>query len=112
MKILKKALIILSTILSVVFIIACMRVAGAADNINNVSSTPENKSASIREPLYIITTHEGQIGVFKYKETTPYLTLDDVMIDSLSEYDQKLLESGIQVYSEQELLSLIEDYDS
>ena len=36
----------------------------------------------------------------------------EVHLKSLPQYDQKLLNTGIKIYSEKELKSLIEDYDS
>ena len=38
--------------------------------------------------------------------------IDSVIVSTLNDYDQLLLKSGIEVNSESELQSLIEDYDS
>lgn len=106
----KKVLIILASVISIIFIIATVR-ATNNKSPETTSSVIEVKNTQNKEPLYIIKTHKNQIGIFRYNEPQPYLTLDEVMLKSLPEYDQKLLESGIKIYSEEALLKIIEDYD-
>ena len=74
--------------------------------------TSVTSSTDSREILYIMKAHKGEIGVFKPDESEPLYTLESVHIKSLPQYDQSLLNTGIKIYSERELQSLIEDYDS
>ena len=77
--------------------------------INNESI--QNISQESREVLYVMKSVDGKIGVFKPDSKKPLYTLE-VHLKSLPQYDQKLLNTGIKIYSEKELKSLIEDYDS
>lgn len=87
-------------------------------SVSNKNSSATNDGSSVtqvvesREPLYVMKTTKGKIGVFKPNEEQPMYTLEDVHVKSLPQYDQSLLKTGIKVYSERELQSLIEDYDS
>lgn len=76
-----------------------------------VEST-QSISQESSEVLYVMKTVDGKIGVFKPDSEVPLYTLNDVHLKSLPQYDQKLLNTGIKIYSEKELKSLIEDYDS
>ena len=78
--------------------------------INNESI--QNISQESREVLYVMKSVDGKIGVFEPESNEPLYTLNEVHLKSLPQYDQKLLNTGIKIYSEKELKSLIEDYDS
>lgn len=85
----------------------------SSDN-NTVTDNEPTQSISqeIRDVLYIMKSVDGKIGVFKPDSQKPLYTLGEVHLKSLPQYDQKLLNTGIKIYSEKELKSLIEDYDS
>ncbi len=88
----------------------------SAISTNNESAeenaSPVTKYTESRAALYIMRTIDGEIGVFKPDAEEPLYTLEDVHVKSLPQYDQSLLKTGIKIYSEKELQSLIEDYDS
>lgn len=75
-------------------------------------TSSQSISQESREVLYVMKTIGGKIGVFKPDSAEPLYTLGDVHLKSLPQYDQQLLNTGIKIYSEKELKSLIEDYDS
>lgn len=58
-----------------------------------------------------VIKHEKKIGVYA-KGTDELLKVLDVYVATLPQFDQELLENGIDVSSERELVSLIEDYTS
>lgn len=60
---------------------------------------------------YIIKEYDGNIAVFKAGESTPD-QIYEVPVETLPEEDIQSLQSGIQVYNEQQLQSLIEDLTS
>jgi len=62
-------------------------------------------------PKYTLKDYFGKVAVFKYNSNVPQETLD-VYTNSLPEFDQKELAAGVNVYNDDELYSLIEDYDS
>ena len=67
--------------------------------------------ASTPAPVYQLGEFRGRVAVFKYREKIPIEVLE-VRLDSLPEYDQNELRKGVYVYSDAELQSRIEDYDS
>jgi hypothetical protein len=60
---------------------------------------------------YKLQIYGGRVGVFRTTSDTPYTYLD-VELSCLSDYDLQLLTNGIEVSTEQELNSLIEDLTS
>lgn len=85
----------------------------SSDNNSVTHNEPtQNISQESREVLYVMKSVDGKIGVFKPDSKMPLYTLGEVHLKSLPQYDQKLLNTGIKIYSEKELKSLIEDYDS
>ena len=85
----------------------------SSDNNSVTHNEPtQTISQESRKVLYVMKSVDGKIGVFKPESQKPLYTLGDVHLKSLPQYDQKLLNTGIKVYSEKELKSLIEDYDS
>ena len=114
----KKALIICSAV------VAALAVAfGISTNITRQrenKSTDSTPSASVvstadndsREPVYVIKEIGDKVAVFRFGEEQPFYTLERSLVQSLPQYDQKLLKAGIKVYSNDELQALIEDYDS
>ena len=105
-------------------VVAAMAIAfGISTNItkqNKQRSTASGKSRSVvsvtesdsRDPVYVIREIGDKVAVFRYGEEEPFYTLERSLVQSLPQYDQKLLKAGIKVYSNDELQALIEDYDS
>lgn len=67
------------------------------------SSRPEDE-------LYLITVHEGKIGVFRSGESTPFL-LSDIDVYLLPEEDLSILRKGIRVTSFGAVKGVLEDYE-
>lgn len=61
-------------------------------------------------PHYTITQVEGQLAVYSPGEKEPQLY--DVYIDTLPQTEQQRLREGVEVYTQRELKSLLEDYTS
>lgn len=106
----KKVFIIPAAIFAVLFIISAIRLSYPVKTQDNliISSITATRTA----PTYILKEHNGILAVFKPNSTTPIRELPDIALNTLPEYDRKLLNTGIKVYSDKELQRLIEDYDS
>ena len=59
--------------------------------------------------LYVVAEHNGRIGIFDPSRTTLFELLD-VYVDYLPDIDRQYLENGINIYTNDELLSVIADY--
>ena len=75
---------------------------------NGISSSPLLSSS---QTVYIIREYDGQIGVFAENQEKPFL-LVEVLVDTLPQADQKMLQSGITVRGDENLNSILEDYES
>jgi len=76
--------------------------------IAEVSSSQEE---SALDYLYLVKQYNGNIGVFNAGEDTPFKVIEtDVSL--LPSFDRIALEDGIEIYTEGELDSIIEDFDS
>lgn len=62
-------------------------------------------------PAYIVRDYNGWVAVFPYASDNPQ-TVTGVSVAILPERDQNMLERGISVYSDDELFTLLEDYDA
>lgn len=60
---------------------------------------------------YILKDYNGHLAVFYADEATPYEEFD-ILTESFSEYDRKILIKGIYAYNADEIQRLIEDYTS
>ena len=112
----KKIFLIVCAVVASAFLIVAI-CSSAGRNNRDISDTMSGQNTSTytesdREVLYILKTYNDKIGIFYEDETEPFSVLSGVMLKSLSEYDQNLLNTGIKVYSDEELRRLIEDYDS
>ncbi|MBS6445500.1 MAG: BofC C-terminal domain-containing protein [Ruminococcus sp.] len=58
---------------------------------------------------YTLKEYDGRVGIFRGDADKPYTYIDDIEISYLNEYDRELLKNGIEVATETELKSLIED---
>jgi len=72
---------------------------------------PVKNSSFAKNPMYILKIFDGMLAVFVPGESFPeYLT--DIDARTLLESDRQILYSGIAVYSDEELSSLLEDFGS
>ncbi len=79
-------------------------------NTNITTSVNPPQSTTIR-PLYIIGAWEDKLAIFIPPDTSPNQVFD-VFLPSLPEEEQQRLYDGIEVFDEQSLASLLEDYTS
>lgn len=99
--------------------IICIGVISSAI-ILNMSYSHSNDNPTQAETLapinqrvgYTLKEYDGKIGVFRGNSSTPYTYLQDVELSYINEYDRELLSNGIEVSTEQELKTLIEDLTS
>ncbi len=83
------------------------RAASAAAPVKRTSPAP---SKPAEKESYLVTVHEGKIGVFRNKEASPFLTADiDVYL--LPKEDLVLLKKGIRAESFAEVKGILEDYE-
>lgn len=75
----------------------------------STGETPAPSSASSVTPLYIVGSYEGHIAVFEYGQIKPFQILESKLAD-LPATDQAMLERGIEVASDVELVRILEDY--
>jgi len=61
-------------------------------------------------PAYTLKEYHGKIGVFKNDRSAPERIINTA-VNSLPEFDRQSLTDGIDVYSQEELARLIEDFD-
>lgn len=72
-----------------------------------------SKSSSVppeKKERYLITVHDGKIGVFREGETSPFL-IADTEVYLLPEEDIKILRKGIRVDSFSAVKGVLEDYE-
>lgn len=81
------------------------------------SIAPEDSLKSQDLPLdskskgYKIKNYNGNIAVFNSESSSP-LRITSVTVEELPPADQELLKKGIDVSSEEELITILEDYCS
>lgn len=111
--IMKKIIVIPSFIVAALVLVVALKGVDklTLDNTKAIVSY-ESTTDEIQEPLYILKEYNDSLAVFKPNYETPMRVIDSVIVSTLNDYDQLLLKSGIEVNSESELQSLIEDYDS
>ncbi|MDO4286903.1 MAG: hypothetical protein Q4C40_04180 [Eubacteriales bacterium] len=63
------------------------------------------------EPLYLVREQNGVLAIYPYGSNTA-AEITDIRLSSLREYDQKLMQHGFPLYTEQELTSFLEDFGS
>lgn len=69
----------------------------------------EYEAPQTQNPQYILKEYFGRIGIFTEDESIPYEILE-ADISYLPKTDTEKLKEGIEVYSEEELYRLIEDF--
>lgn len=72
---------------------------------------PPSQESQEEEYLFLLKEHEGRIALFPKDSTEPEMVFEKQM-KHLPEYDRILLEKGIPIASEEELVARIEDYIS
>lgn len=75
----------------------------------DIQTEQEDEITEIANVLYIVAEYDGKIGIFDSKRTTVFEVLD-VYVDYLPETDRQYLKTGINIYTNDELLSIIADY--
>lgn len=81
--------------------------APAPDTSNAISSQQQSD-----QPLYLVRAQKnGVLAVYPYGSDTAAI-VTDIRLSSLREYDQALMQRGFPLYSEQDLTSFLEDFDS
>lgn len=82
--------------------------------------TPEEKPKSpnfhshnspAESKVYKLKSYNGNIAVFNSDSSDP-IRITSVSIEELPPADQELLKKGIEVFSEEELITILEDYCS
>ena len=78
--------------------------------------TPDTSSAissqqQSDQPLYLVRAQKNVLAVYPYGSDTAAI-VTDIRLSSLREYDQALMQHGFPLYSEQDLTSFLEDFDS
>ena len=71
----------------------------------------QNIQSQTPVPVYVLKEYQGKVSVYKYNHEEPY-AVTDIVVDTLPPYDQETLIKGINVYSEEQLTRLLEDFDS
>ncbi|MGI6270567.1 MAG: hypothetical protein ACOYKJ_08570 [Candidatus Howiella sp.] len=62
--------------------------------------------------LYTVRSVDNAVGVFKGEAAEPAYYIEGLRADSLPRHDRELLSVGIEVYTEEELIKIIEDLES
>ncbi|MEG0571102.1 MAG: hypothetical protein RR497_05610 [Oscillospiraceae bacterium] len=95
---------------SIIMLVIILTFAGVMIFLKERPALP-GTSVSENEFMYLVKEYNHKVGVFKYGQTSPVLTLD-VYVDTLPKKDQTTLETGIKVYDSTQLERLIEDLES
>ncbi len=79
--------------------------------VHHSKEQQKHEAAAAQEMSVYCTVREydGKLGVFRRAETLPYMTID-VRTSMLPEQDREQFRSGVELYSEEELKNLIEDF--
>lgn len=95
-------------ILAVAIFMALSCSAGAAA-VSMQEIAKEQESTLNKTMLYTFMDYQGKICIFQHGE----LVLDTgINTDGLRNRDRQLLEAGIETYSYEDILSLLEDFSS
>ena len=86
---------------------AALMIMNSRQNQTFAQATAQSSSQTA---LYLLKTYQDKVGVFEPGAKEPKEVLD-ITVAALPEQDQQMLQKGIAVQSEQELKSLIEDFD-
>lgn len=105
----KRIIAVLSVSCAVLFgLLLWQIVKTPAPDISSAISSQQQSD----EPLYLVRAQKnGIIAVYPYGSNTA-VTVTDIRLSSLREYDQALIQRGFPLYSEEDLASFLEDFDS
>ena len=83
--------------------------------LTSILSSPPRQSTEISDsqqtelPKYIMKTYNDIIGVYRFGEDEPFNLLN-VTVEKLPKNDISALNSGIEIFTDDELFSLTEDF--
>ena len=77
----------------------------------NAASNTNSNAANNAGIIFILGEHDGKLAILSPDRKILHEVFE-LYIDTLPEYDKKLLYTGIEINSTEELNSLIEDYNS
>ena len=82
--------------------------------LTSILSSPHRQSTEISDsqtelPKYIMKTYNDIIGVYRFGEDEPFKLLN-VTVEKLPKNDISALNSGIEIFTDDELFSLTEDF--
>ena len=105
----KRIIAVLSVCCAVLFGLLLWQIATApAPDTSNALSSQQQSD----HPLYLVRAQKnGVLAVYPYGSDTAAI-VTDIRLSSLREYDQALMQRGFPLYSEQDLTSFLEDFDS
>ena len=72
---------------------------------------PQSSTAQSEFKVYKVKNYNGNVAVFSSESYDP-ISVTSVAVEELPPVDQELLKKGIEVSSEEELITLLEDYCS
>ncbi len=109
----KKAFLSICAVFAAIILIAAFKQKDQPANTKKAEQ-PAIKTALKEEKtvLFVIKAYNDSIAIFKDGKDEPFKIIDEVVLKTLPKADQELLEKGIPIHSLDELIQLIEDYDS
>ena len=69
-------------------------------------------AADEAKPMYIVQSVGNEVHVIPYGRPDQYRVLEGIDVRTLRQVDQKFLSAGLKLYSDEELLSFLEDFGS
>ena len=83
----------------------------AQPSSSETSAAAMSTEQQVEQPLYTIRVYHNLLAICRGTSDTPW-RVTDIHVSSLREYDQKLMEQGFPLYSQQDLTMFLEDYGS
>lgn len=103
----KRIIAVLSVSCAVLFGLLLWQIVKAPE-----PAAPAGSAQQEEQPLYLVRAQKnGVLAVYPYGSDTAAI-VTDIHLSSLREYDQALMQRGFPLYSEQDLTSFLEDFDS
>ncbi len=85
-------------------------ILSAASFASSINRQSESTAASASDPGYVLRSDNGIICVYSDYACTERIGILNVRPDDLPPEERSLLECGLLIENEEQLLSLIEDY--
>lgn len=101
--------IIITGLILFSMLLVAASISDPAISANGTVSAEEQTAVPV--PLYYVRVYNNSLAIYRPDESEPF-EITDIHISSLREYDQKLMQSGFPLYSEQDLIMFLEDYGS